>query len=126
MSDTDPTTDQPDKAATTVPMWSLPVPFVVALLLLLIASQQPDGRLHLWVLDVGQGDSILLRTPQGHTALIDGGPGATPVLNAIGAHIPFWQRNLDLLVLTAPHQEQMMALPDVLQRYHVEQIVQTP
>src|SRR6266480_7963007 len=92
-----------------VPLWSLLLPWVVALSLLLVASQRPDGRLHLWVLDVGQGDAILLRTPGGHTALIDGGPGATPVLNGVGGHIPFWQRDLDLLVLTHPHQDHMMA-----------------
>jgi competence protein ComEC len=109
----------------TVPFWTLFAPVLIVTFLILIDTQRPDQRLHLWVLDVGEGDSILLRTPQGHTALIDGGPGATPVLNGIGAHIPFWQHNLDLIVLTVPRQDHMMALPDVLKRYQVEQIVQT-
>jgi competence protein ComEC len=94
-------------------------------MLVLVVSRQPDGRLHLWVLDVGQGDAILLRTPRGHTALIDGGPGATPLLNDIGDHIPFWQRDLDLLVLTHPHQDHTMGLVDVLARYKIDQVVQT-
>jgi competence protein ComEC len=108
-----------------VPLWSLLVPFVVALLLLLVASQQPDGRLHLWVLDVGQGDSILLKTARGHVALIDGGPGATPLLNGVGGHIPVWQRNLDLLLLTHPHQDHMMGFVELLGRYGVSQVVET-
>lgn len=33
-----------------------------------------DGRLHLWSLDVGQGDSILIETPGGQAAVIDAGP----------------------------------------------------
>jgi competence protein ComEC len=33
-----------------------------------------DGRLHLWFLDVGQGDSILMETPNGQAAVIDAGP----------------------------------------------------
>jgi competence protein ComEC len=94
-------------------------------MLLLVVSQQPDGRLHVWVLDVGQGDAILLRTPRGHTALIDGGPGATPLLNGIGERIPFWQHDLDLIVLTHPHQDHIMGLVDVLARYEVDQVVQT-
>ena len=33
-----------------------------------------DGRLHLWLLDVGQGDALLIETPNGHVAAIDAGP----------------------------------------------------
>src|SRR5437016_4230189 len=109
----------------TAPLWAVLLPVPILMLLLVIASQVPDGRLHLWVLDVGQGDSILLRTPGGHTALIDGGPGATAVLNGVGGHIPFWQRDLDLLVLTHPHQDHMMAFTDILARYHIDQVVET-
>jgi competence protein ComEC len=109
----------------TVPLWSLLLPVVATALMLLIAGQQPDGRLHLWVLDVGQGDSILLRTPKGHTALIDGGPGATPVLNGIGKHLPFWQRDLDLIVLTHPQQDHIMGLVELLERNPAHQVVQT-
>jgi competence protein ComEC len=109
----------------TVPVWSVLLPVAALLLAMVVAAQQPDGRLHLWVLDVGQGDAILLRTPEGHTALVDGGPGATPLLNGIGERIPFWQRDLDLLVLTHPHQDHMMGFVDVLARYRVDQVVQT-
>jgi competence protein ComEC len=108
-----------------VPAWSLLVPVFAALVLAVIASQKPDGRLHVWVLDVGQGDAILIRTPGGHTALIDGGPGATPLLNGVGRHLPFWQHNLDLVVLTHPHQDHMMGLIDLLARYQVGLVVQT-
>jgi competence protein ComEC len=90
-----------------------------------IVGQQPDGRLHLWVLDVGQGEAILLRTPQGHTTLVDGGPGATPLLNGIGAHLPFWQHNIDLVVLTRPVQDRLVGLVDLVGRYDVGQVVQT-
>src|SRR5438034_2048259 len=114
-----------EQSRRTVPLWSLLLPVLATALLLLVASQQPDGRLHIWVLDVGQGDSILVRTPAGHVALIDGGPGATPVLNGVGAHLPFWQHELDLLVLTHPHQDHLMGFTDILGRYHIDQVVET-
>ena len=108
-----------------VPLIALAVPAFALVMLLVIVGQQPDGRLHLWVLDVGQGEAILLRTPHGHTALVDGGPGATPLLNAIGRRVPFWQQNLDLVVLTNPVQDRLMGLVDLLGRYDVGQVVQT-
>ncbi|MEA2573476.1 MAG: competence protein ComEC [Chloroflexia bacterium] len=108
-----------------VPLLALVVPAFALIMLLVIVGQQPDGRLHLWVLDVGQGEAILLRTPQGHTAAIDGGPGATPLLNGVGSRLPFWQRNIDLVVLTSPVQDRLMGLVDLLGRYNVGQVVQT-
>jgi competence protein ComEC len=109
----------------TVPAWSLLIPALLLATMLVLAGQVPDGRLHLWVFDVGQGDAIMLRTPRGHTALIDGGPGATPLLNGVGNNLPFWQHDLNLLVLTHPHQDHMMGLAELAERYHVDQVVQT-
>ncbi|MDQ3927850.1 MAG: hypothetical protein M3328_01755 [Chloroflexota bacterium] len=109
----------------TVPLWSLLVPMFALVMLLVVVGQQPDGRLHLWVLDVGQGEAILLRTPQGHIAVVDGGPAATPLLNGIGNRMPFWQRNIDMVVLTRPVQDRLMGLVDLLGRYEVGQVVQT-
>lgn len=108
-----------------MPLLALAVPAFALVMLLVIVGQQPDGRLHLWVLDVGQGEAILLRTPRGHTAVVDGGPGATPLLNAIGRRMPFWQHNIDLVVLTNPVQDRLMGLVDLLGRYDVGQVVQT-
>jgi competence protein ComEC len=109
----------------TVPALTLLIPALMLAAMLLLAGQVPDGRLHLWVFDVGQGDAIMLRTPRGHTALIDGGPGATPLLNGVGHNLPFWQHDLNLLLLTHPHQDHMMGFAELAERYHVDQVVQT-
>lgn len=90
------------------------------------ALQQPDRRLHLYVLDVGQGDALLLISPQGHTVLVDGGPDPARLAMHLGRRLPFWQRNLDLLVLTHPHEDHLAGLVDVLARYDVGQVIQTP
>src|SRR5439155_14214820 len=109
----------------TVPAWCVLVAMVVSLVIIVVVSQRGDGRLHVWVLDVGEGDAILLRTPLGHTVLVDGGPGITPLAQGIGERLPFWQRNLDLAVVTSPRQENMMGLLDLPGRYKIEQVVQT-
>ena len=56
----------------------------------------------LTVLDVGQGDAILLETRTGARMLIDGGPDPDRVLLALDERIPPWDRRLDILVLTHP------------------------
>jgi beta-lactamase superfamily II metal-dependent hydrolase len=58
---------KPSKGRANVPLWSIFVPMIAALALVLVISQRNDGRLHMWVLDVGQGDAILLVTPRGHS-----------------------------------------------------------
>ena len=105
--------------------WVFIIPVGALVILLIVAAQRPDGRFHLWVLDVGQGNAVMLRTPRGHTAVIDGGPEATPLNEGIGRHMPFWQSHLDLIVLTRPKAENVTGLVDLLKRRTVSQVVQT-
>lgn len=82
----------------------------------------PDGRLHVTFLDVG-GDAIFIQTPSGRQVLIDGGPGATALLPHLGRRMPFWDRTLDLVVLTHPASERLGGLIAVLERYRVNMVV---
>lgn len=84
----------------------------------------PDGKLHVYVLDVGQGDAILMVTPSGAQILIDGGPDLS-LLNQLDRHMPFFDRTLELVVVTHPDADHIGALPDVLRRYTVDQILMT-
>ncbi len=82
----------------------------------------PDGRAHLSILNIGQGDSILLTTPQGHRILIDGGPDLT-TLEELGRHLPFFDRHIDLLVLSHPHIDHIASFPPILERYQVDAVL---
>src|SRR5690242_11999041 len=114
------------KASTgaTLPQGVLLLPLAALALFISISLQKPGAALRLWVLDVGQGDALLLHTPAGHTALIDGGPSATTLNTAIGKHVPFWQNSLDLVVLTSPKEDSITGLVDLLGKRKIEQIVQ--
>lgn len=68
--------------------------------------------------DVGQGDSALIVTPTGKQVLIDGGPDLS-TLRSLGRSMPFFDRSIDLLVLSHPHFDHLAAFPDVLRRYRV-------
>jgi competence protein ComEC len=99
-----------------------PLPIGVALVAVLLAvtvASRPDGRLHVTVLDVGQGDAILVEAPSGATMLIDGGPDPELTLRRLGANLPFFARRIDLLVLSHPHQDHVAGLVDVLDRFRI-------
>jgi len=81
--------------------------------------------LTLRVLDIGQGDSLLLTLPEGQTILIDGGPDHT-VIEKLGTYLPFWEHSLDVFVLTHPHEDHLSGALDVLNTYTVEGIISNP
>ena len=84
----------------------------------------PDGKLHIFVLDVGQGDSILLNLPTGEHILVDGGPDEK-VLSELPKHMPFYEHTIDAMILTHPHADHMNGLIEVLKRYTVKQVLLT-
>ena len=83
----------------------------------------PDGRLHVVFLDVGQGDAIFIQTPSGRQVLVDGGPSETVLLSQLGRQMPFWDRTLDVVVLTHPDSDHVTGLVGVLERYQVDMVI---
>jgi competence protein ComEC len=79
----------------------------------------PDGRLHVAFLNVGQGDAILITTPAGRQILVDGGPSPAALTSALGKEMPFWDRSLDVLVMTHTDADHITGLAEVLERYEV-------
>ena len=72
---------------------------------------------HLIACDVGQGDAIL--AVYGDTqVLTDGGPGET-VLTCLEKYMPFWDREIELVVLTHPQLDHYGGLIEVFKRYKV-------
>ena len=92
---------------------------LVAVLLAISVASRPDGLLHVTVLDIGQGDAILVEAPDGTTVLVDGGPDPELTLRRMGATLPFFTRRIDLLVLSHPHQDHVAGLVEVLDRFRV-------
>ena len=74
--------------------------------------------------DVGQGDAAFIETPESHQILIDGGPSSV-ILEKLGQEMPFWDRTIDIIVLSHPESDHLSGLIDVLKRYKVENILWT-
>lgn len=81
------------------------------------AQSRPDGRLHLYFLDVGPGNAILIVTPSGRRALVDGGPDPTALLTGLGNRLPFWERELSLVLLTETASDRLVGAVALLERY---------
>lgn len=84
--------------------------------------QVPDGRFHIWFLDIGQGDSVLVKTPEDHQILIDGGPKNT-VMEELPQVMPFFDRSIDMVVVSHPHADHIDGLVEVLKRYKVSAVL---
>jgi competence protein ComEC len=99
---------------------------VAGLAIILVAANgaRPDGRLHVTVLDVGQGDAIFLQGPRGGRALIDTGPDPGRLIALLDARIPSWDRRLDLVVITHPHEDHISGMAALLDRYRIGEIVE--
>lgn len=74
--------------------------------------------------DVGQGDATFIESPWRHQILIDGGPSSN-ISEKLAREMPFWDRNIDLIVLTHPEKDHMAGLIEVLKRYKVKNILWT-
>lgn len=74
--------------------------------------------------DVGQGDAIFIETPKGKQILVDGGPDLT-ILEKLGRELPFWDRYIDLIILTHPEYDHIGGLIEVIKRYKVGGILTT-
>jgi competence protein ComEC len=91
----------------------------------LAAAHRADGTTRITVLDVGQGDSILVEGGRGGRMLIDGGPDPDRLLVELDRRLPPWDRRIDILVLTHPHEDHVAGLPVLLERYRIGRIYET-
>jgi competence protein ComEC len=102
--------------------------FLLLLLILAVVIiaifQLPDQNLHIVACDVGQGDAILVI--KGTTEILtDGGPDKS-VLGCLGRYLPFWDRDIELVISSHPDADHLTGLTDVIKNYHVEKILINP
>jgi competence protein ComEC len=88
-----------------------------------IDSRRYLGVLQVSMMDVGQGDAVLITDPAGFQVLIDGGPNNGAIVRQLEHVMPIFDRSIDVVVLTHPDADHVGGLADVLDRYHVSTIV---
>jgi competence protein ComEC len=96
---------------------------VTAILLVTWLMDRPDGKLHINFFDVGQGDATFIQTPSGRQILIDGGAYPSILTDHLGREMPFFDRDIDLVIVTHPDGDHVAGLPAVLQRFQIGQLI---
>jgi competence protein ComEC len=87
-----------------------------------VVAATPAGGARISVLDVGQGDAILVEGSRGGRLLIDGGPDPDRLLVALDRRIPPWDRRIDAIILSHPHEDHVAGLALLLERYRVGRV----
>ncbi len=82
------------------------------------AKERNSGTLHVYFLDVGQGDAIYIRTPNGRDVLIDSGPNRA-VVQRLSEVMPWYDRAIDVALETHPDADHIGGFPQILARYKV-------
>jgi len=98
--------------------------FLNILAWLVVYDSNKPQLLEVTFFDVGQGEAIFIETPSRNQILIDGGPSYL-ILEKLAESLPFWDRTIDLIVLTHPEHDHLAGLIEVLKRYKVENILWT-
>jgi len=104
--------------------------YTITILLLMLAGiiiailQLPDKNLHIIACDVGQGDAILI-IYKNVQILTDGGPD-NKVLSCLGKYLPFYDREIELVVSTHPDADHSTGLIEVVKKYKVDKILVNP
>lgn len=99
--------------------------FIVLLLILIVvwlAAYSTTGKtLKVISCNVGQGDASLI-VYQSFEILIDGGP-SEKILDCLSKYIPFWDREIEIVVLTHPQADHYLGLISVFERYKVDKFL---
>ncbi len=89
-----------------------------------VVASRPTGSARVTVLDVGQGDAILVEGSAGGRLLVDGGPDPDRLLVALDRRLPPWDRRIDVLVLSHPHEDHVAGLAMLLSRYRIGRVLE--
>lgn len=105
-------------------LWAVAVALLLTIVSAVFLFRGESRELKIHFLKVGQGDSILIESPAGQNILIDGGPDDLSSLEVKNI-LPFYDRTIDLMVLTHPHADHVVGLIGILERFDVKQVLYT-
>jgi competence protein ComEC len=95
----------------------------IAIAFLVFSSH--STTLHVSFLNVGQGDAVLIEAPNGNQLLYDAGPPSGATLRELARVMPFWDRTIDVAVLSHPDLDHIGGFPQIFARYEIGAVLQS-
>lgn len=99
------------------------VTFICMMIFWIAAAKSGDGQFHVTFLEAGSADAVLIQTPQGRNVLINGGSSTSNLSDELGRRLPFFTRKLDWLIIASTEEDQLAALPRIVERYEPENVL---
>lgn len=81
----------------------------------------PSQKVEVFFCDVGQGDAALI-TYKNWQMLIDTGPNNKEVLTCLEKYLPFWDKKIEVVMITHGDSDHKGGLIDVSKFYKIEQL----
>ena len=99
--------------------------FALAILLSVVYRSIIDRRTKIVFCDVGQGDAAYIRIKNQTDVLIDAGPNRK-ILSCLGKHMPFYDRKIELAIISHPQADHFGGFLEIIERYQIEKIILPP
>jgi competence protein ComEC len=96
--------------------------FATLIISLILIFQINDKQTKIVFCDVGQGDATYMRIKNQVDVLIDAGPNKK-VLNCLGRYMPFWDRKIEVALLTHHDSDHWGGYKDIVNRYQIDQFI---
>ena len=79
-----------------------------------------DNNLKVHFLEAGQADASLIQTPYGQNIAID--LGSEKAFLELEKILPWWDRKIDILIISHPHSDHIEGMPNLINKYEVSSI----
>ena len=97
----------------------------IDVVLLVVYQQHQPHPLIVAFLNIGQGDAVYIEAPNGNQLLYDAGPPTGAVLSELAKVMPFYDRSIDVAVLSHPDLDHIGGFVDVFAKYKVDVLLES-
>lgn len=101
---------------------SATVAIILSIVILILNTSRTGNETRIVFCDVGQGNAAYIRTRNGLDIVVDTGPDKS-VISCLGKYMPFYDRKIELMIITHPDSDHYGGATFLIKRYKVGQII---